>query len=436
MSEDTTQFDAAIVRAIEAIEGQQFEDASLHLEEALEARFVPAVAEALAMVDRRRAGEGVDLASVVESLRARPDDEFFGADIVIDESDMSAPPAFEGLEDVVAEPPPDEASTSAFEQTTPGEDGEDDSGFDIPRERDWSQDGLQTAEVAVAAEDPWFDDDDEIVGDEDLELDASDDGFATAPSARYRGVAPPPPRHRTGFADPGSPIFQTAPGRPGSGDWLSTGGSATEEPGAEDDALGHGESAGGQAPTIETPSLPAAPRGEATTAEVEASERATVPFSDEDDTPTDAASAPPDPGATPLPPAPETAGGERALPVASLLERIGLLVRRGDLASALNLCDEVLDTEPGNAAAMAYRRDARERMAMLRIARLEPLDRAPRADLAKAAATAALTPQMMFVLTQADGVATLRDLIDLSGQPRDAASEMLLELYDAGLLVD
>jgi hypothetical protein len=122
--------------------------------------------------------------------------------------------------------------------------------------------------------------------------------------------------------------------------------------------------------------------------------------------------------------------------VGGMLDRIELLLRKGDVASALQLLQDAEAMAPDDHRVQKVGRDVRAQLSMLREARLEPLDRTPTANLAAAANTTGLTPAMMFVLTQADGFASLRDLLDLSGLPRDQAAAVVLELYDAGLLVD
>lgn len=125
--------------------------------------------------------------------------------------------------------------------------------------------------------------------------------------------------------------------------------------------------------------------------------------------------------------------GERRQGISDLLDRVRVLLGRGDLASSKQLVDEVLATDPGHGEAQALARDITGRLAMLRIFSLEPMDRVPRQNLA-AAAEVGLSPRSMFVLSMADGSSTLEDLVDLSGMPRSDATEILSELIQKGAL--
>ena len=417
--------------------------ASEHLEAALEERFVPAVAEALAMVDRRQAGEAIELGSVILNLQARPDDEFFGSDLVIDESDLQSEVSISrpGEVDASATEPgflAEEDPLSTLPYGSPGLDlsvdastgpgivspvaGVESETQPLPSvavstepiirarpggDRDWSQDGLQTAEVKVAAPDPWFDDDaDFSQGGRDSEVK----DFGASPSARYRGVSPPPASHRdaTLRAAPGNPIFATAPGQPGSGDWAA----ASDEPASAETAAA--KVAPEQRETAETaPHVSVDHAATPLPASAGIVARSGIAVSDRPTEPVDA-----------------------GVGVGGVLDRIELLLRKGDVASALQLLQDAEAMAPDDHRVQKVGRDVRAQLSMLREARLEPLDRTPTANLAAATNTMGLTPAMMFVLTQADGFASLRDLLDLSGLPRDQAAAVVLELYDAGLLVD
>ena len=432
---------------------------------------MPAVAEALAMVDRRRAGEAVELGTVILNLQARPDDEFFGSDLVVDESDLhgdasiarpgevdasAAEPALSleddplstlpygtqgiDLRDAAAAhaaaagtteqggEPVDEATAPGLASPLAGMDSETQPLPSVavstepmirPRpggDRDWSQDGLQTAEVKVAAPDPWFDDDADFgdAGDSDAADEGRSprpDGFEPSPSARYRGVAPPPASHReaTLRAAPGNPIFSTAPGQPGSGDWA----------------------AANDAPADPSPSAPAdravPKRADEPTAQQVSVDHAATPLPMESGMLSRAAAQG---NERPTEPVGESAGVE------GMLQRIEMLLRRGDVASAMQLLQDAEATAPNDHRVLKVGRDVRSQLSVLRESRLEPLDRTPTANLEAVTQVTGLTPKMMFLLTQADGFASIRDLLDLSGLPRDQAAELVLELYDAGLLVD
>lgn len=120
-------------------------------------------------------------------------------------------------------------------------------------------------------------------------------------------------------------------------------------------------------------------------------------------------------------------------PVSDLLDRVRVLLGRSDLASANQLVNEVLASDPGHGEAQSLARDITGRLAMLRVAMLEPMDRIPIQNLA-AAAEAGLSPRSMFVLSMADGSSSLEDLIDLSGMSRSDATEILAELIEKGAL--
>ena len=125
---------------------------------------------------------------------------------------------------------------------------------------------------------------------------------------------------------------------------------------------------------------------------------------------------------------------ERRQPVNDLLDRVRVLLGRGDLASAQQLVEEVLLTDPGHGDAQALARDIAGRLTMLRLSALEPMNRTPRQDLG-AVAGAGLSPRSMFVLSMADGSSSLEDLVDLSGMSRADALEILAGLIQKGALV-
>lgn len=560
MTETDAPYATLVNAAADAIDAGRVDQASQLLESALERQFEPVAAEALAALDRCRAGEAIDLPGVAETLRIDgDDDDFFGADFVVDASELDNPPdslatteikiqpdeefediGLDELDDLArssGEMPafrstlktgwtsdeaavPDVASDSELDaalaqvqsERVPSGDPAALQSFDV-RSRTQRFTGDQLA-IAESGEFPVADD-----------LPSQDESGPIAredTGVRYRGgVAPPPPSHRRASAPnepavaptrataqpqaeppdkatPGNPIFETSPGPPGSGTYPAATADAARsdaegrmplaEPGTQDTAKHpkpqlHAASetplmsaadvarAQKQLNTVRFGGAPAAflsgdsdrfdilsdtepdsqgPEGSAQVVTASAQEADTVPAEPI------AHPAPPPPqppvaqeppveDITPMPGAVD--GGvatdrldavpERAfaaLPVADLLKRAGMLLQRGDLASAINIYDEVLAAEPGNAEAMRKRRSADQRMGMIRMAALEPLDRAPRADLAAAAAASDLTPQMMFLLTQADGYATLYDLIDLSGMSTNDATGVLQNLVDLGYL--
>ena len=106
---------------------------------------------------------------------------------------------------------------------------------------------------------------------------------------------------------------------------------------------------------------------------------------------------------------------------------------KGDLASAAQLTSEILEADPSHAGALALQNEIEQGLVALRLAALGPLERVPTPNLAKAM-DADLNPRSMFLFTQVDGVATLQDLIDLSGLSPLKAVETLLELIQEGLI--
>ncbi|MFT6398410.1 MAG: hypothetical protein ACJAYU_003168 [Bradymonadia bacterium] len=125
--------------------------------------------------------------------------------------------------------------------------------------------------------------------------------------------------------------------------------------------------------------------------------------------------------------------GKRRQSTTDLLDRVRVLLSRGDLASAKQLVDEVLTTDPGHGDALALSRNINERLTMLRMSALEPMSRMPHPDVS-AVASAQLNPRSMFLLSMADGGSSLQDLVDLSGMPAFEASEILLGLIEQGVL--
>ncbi len=122
-----------------------------------------------------------------------------------------------------------------------------------------------------------------------------------------------------------------------------------------------------------------------------------------------------------------------ALPIPALLEQARALASRGDLASAVELLDEILSSDPQHLEAQELRADVGKRIGMLRLSALEPLDRVPRLDVGKVT-TVRLTPQSMFIVSLADGSLTLRDMIDMSGMSVLAAAEIIGDLINADVL--
>ncbi|MCB9521198.1 MAG: hypothetical protein H6698_01510 [Myxococcales bacterium] len=121
------------------------------------------------------------------------------------------------------------------------------------------------------------------------------------------------------------------------------------------------------------------------------------------------------------------------VPAAELIERVKIMLGKGDLASADQLVRDVLASEPGNAEALRLQRDIVAKLSMLKMASLQPLDRVPRADLG-AVAGASLNPRSMFLLSQVDGTSTLQDIIDMSGMSAGDAADQLAELIAKGVL--
>lgn len=115
------------------------------------------------------------------------------------------------------------------------------------------------------------------------------------------------------------------------------------------------------------------------------------------------------------------------------LEQARALASRGDLASAVELLDEILSSDPQHPEAQELRADVGKRIGMLRLSALEPLDRVPRLDVGKVT-TVRLTPQSMFIVSLADGSLTLRDMIDMSGMSVLAAAEIIGDLINADVL--
>jgi hypothetical protein len=132
-------------------------------------------------------------------------------------------------------------------------------------------------------------------------------------------------------------------------------------------------------------------------------------------------------------------GAENAPSAVSDTERlreVSGLMKRGDLATALKICDAVLASDPDSSVANEQKRAAMTQLSVLAMSRLEPLSRAPVGRPDRAIGMTNLTPKMMFVLTRADGHSTLNDLLDCSGLPRQEAAMVLVSLYENGLLID
>ncbi len=124
---------------------------------------------------------------------------------------------------------------------------------------------------------------------------------------------------------------------------------------------------------------------------------------------------------------------QRRQPTSQLLDRVRLLLGRGDLASAKLLVDEVLSSDPGHGEALTLARNINERLTLIRMSALEPMDRVPIPGVG-AVAEAALNPRSMFLLSMADGNSSLQDLVDLSGMRAADASEILVDLIEQGVL--
>ena len=457
MNESDASYAELANAAADAMAEGRLDDATELLEAALEHNFEPVAAEALGALDRSRAGELIDLVGVADTIRIDADDDgVFGTDLVVDASALEASP---------------DSFVTAEVNIQPDDDFEEFDDDELEELDEHSSEMLAFGDVSPLDVSPNVP---EAPPQRSAGARASEES-----GVRYvGGVTPPPPSHRQpsvpmdaqGDVPVESETMQGVPAFGASGpqppqtsgavrrstvelnvqrtarhpaprvhpetDILIDTGAALDDEGPE--ALDDAFIAEGVAETQEFPAPDATEELAVQHAEVDKADGARA----EEPVP------PPPLSADALSPSPGPVvndvitdrhdavepGEFGALPVADLLSRARILFDRGDLASAINLYDEVLAAEPGNGEAMQRRRAADERMGLIRMAALEPLDRAPQANLVAASTATELTPQMMFLLTQADGVSTLHDLIDLSGLSTSEASLVLLSLIERELL--
>lgn len=108
----------------------------------------------------------------------------------------------------------------------------------------------------------------------------------------------------------------------------------------------------------------------------------------------------------------------------------------GELDKASARLDELAERWPGHPDIESFRGEVEKARGQRLLELLEPLDRVPMANAqADAEALAALNPRRMFIVSLADGMATVEDLIDMSGMPQDQARVAIASLIDLGVLV-
>ena len=108
----------------------------------------------------------------------------------------------------------------------------------------------------------------------------------------------------------------------------------------------------------------------------------------------------------------------------------------GELDKA-EACLDALDARwPDNAEVAGFHNEIRKAREQRLVNLVEPVHRVPMANAhADAAALAALNPRRMFIVSLADGMATIEDLIDMSGMPPNEARVAIGSLIDLGVLV-
>jgi len=106
---------------------------------------------------------------------------------------------------------------------------------------------------------------------------------------------------------------------------------------------------------------------------------------------------------------------------------------RSDFASALAGANEILEREPDNVEAARLRDAILRQLLNIKRSQLEPLDRVPTV-VSGSLARANLNARTMFIVSLCDGVATLEEIIDVCGIPREDAYDMAQQLLDDGIL--
>jgi hypothetical protein len=384
--------------ALKLLGGGSITAAADALRSALEIEFRPAVAEIVSRIeDRMRRGGGTE--DIVADLREIvEEDQIFGAEIIVDDVPPRDPPGV-SLDDVRRH-----------------------------LERSKSVSSESKVEAASGTSSGGFG------------RTASDPGASSG--QRYRGAAPPPPPHRRRPLD-------DAPSPDPADDLLSI----EDDPFDDFDLFGTISSVGKShldvEPEVESASSPGQsdPFGfSAPPSDSQASFRHRGTSSRRhvvlDDGSADLEGTTPAGGSSTVSPGPpgtsETGkmrvpSGVQSLPVPALIERARALMGRGDLASAQALVDEAIAVDDSHPDAIVLRSELDQRLSMLRMAGLQPLERVPVADMSRAGALDG-NQRAFYLLTLADGSLSLQDLIDLSGMQTSEAATVLTLLIERGAL--
>jgi CRP-like cAMP-binding protein len=123
-------------------------------------------------------------------------------------------------------------------------------------------------------------------------------------------------------------------------------------------------------------------------------------------------------------------------PLATLLGEVRQKEQQGDVATALDVLDTVLDMDPANGEAMAFL--ARNEKVVLERAKriLGGLHRVPHVAVNPSQlAGLKLDDKSGFILSRVDGRSSYEDLVSLSGMSRLETCRLLARLVQGGILV-
>ena len=107
----------------------------------------------------------------------------------------------------------------------------------------------------------------------------------------------------------------------------------------------------------------------------------------------------------------------------------------GDYTAALSAAELILGRDPTDAEAIAVCHASREKLASLFLARLGSLEAVPRPVEDVDVRWLGLHHRGAFLLSRVDGVASVEQILDVSGMPRLEALRTLVELLEAGAIV-
>ena len=107
----------------------------------------------------------------------------------------------------------------------------------------------------------------------------------------------------------------------------------------------------------------------------------------------------------------------------------------GDYTEALSIAELILGRAPDHEAARRIAKSSRERLEQLYTSRLGSLARVPVPALdASQVRWLGLDHRAAFLLSRADGTASIDDLVEISGMPRLEALKTLVELLELGAI--